>query len=115
MVNLIKRYGMKLASTIVAATLLSVAMPQTAEAKHDKRKVAHHCGACHQPVYAEYRRVGYDHCGHPIYRWVQLGHDCRHRNHGQGYGSGNEYGQHYGSRDPVADVIGGILRSISYR
>lgn len=105
--SLVKRNGMKLALAILAGLFLSAALPGTVEAKHSKhRRVAHHCSSCHAPVYAEYRFVGYDRCGHPVYGWVELPHHCSH--HGQGYE--RSYG---GGRDPVADIIAGILRGMA--
>lgn len=92
---------MKLALAVLAGLFLSAALPDTAEAKHSKRKVAHHCGSCHAPVYAEYRFVGYDRCGHPVYDWVALPHQCSHHRHD------------YGRRDPVAEIISGLLRGLA--
>lgn len=96
---------MKKFSLALAAIFgLIVLTPTTAEAGHNTRVSVDHCG---YTVYSEYRFVGRDCHGCPVYRWVVVRRTppCD-RGYGGSYGgghdrggySGHSYGGHRGGR-----------------
>jgi hypothetical protein len=78
-----------LLATVLGLGLLT---PTTAEAGGRCRSYVDHCG---YTVYSEYRCVGRDYHGCPIYRWVVVRRTPPCHGHG-GYGYGGGYGHYRG-------------------
>ena len=82
----------KLTLALAAFLGLIVLTPTTAQAGHNTRVSVDHCG---YTVYSEYRYVGRDCHGCPVYRWVVVRREPPCRNdydgHGGGYGGGGHY------------------------
>ncbi|MFK5922090.1 MAG: hypothetical protein QM496_07910 [Verrucomicrobiota bacterium] len=81
--------------TILVATFIFAALPQTAQAGHSvHRRIHHTCTTCHSPVYS-YRSIShYNSHGHPFYRWSIRSHS--HHSSGHGYGGGYGHGSGHG-------------------
>ena len=109
-----------LASLALVATAFAFA---PASAKADHSRYAGRCGSCNSAIYQQQVFTGcYDHCGHPIYRWVTVSHSCRsnydryrsqsYRDYG--YRSSSSYGYRsygYPSSGLSISIFGGGSRS----
>ncbi len=73
------------------------------------------CGQCHQPVYAQYRIVGYESCGEPIWRWVPVKHRCSGRSSHQGHAHHDSHAGHNHGRFPPRPNIHFMLNRIFNR
>ena len=101
---------MKKLTMLLASVLgLGLLTPTTAEAGHRTRCYTDDCG---YTVYSEYRCVGYDCHGCPVYRWVIVRREapCHSRGgYGGGYRDGGGYsGGYRGSYSGNSHCGGGI-------
>lgn len=84
-----------LAGVALAATAFAF-LPESAQA--GQCRTSGRCGSCGTSLRQELVFTGcYDHCGHPVYRWVTLSHHCHGGHHSHGHGHGSSHGSSHRS------------------